>query len=77
MKIKDKTPRYRVEYYKDKYNSLHQAIQIDLEEEKQSDGKSTILYRNQINPNLTNHYRNIILNKYYQVLHDYILESQV
>jgi len=70
-KIKDKTPRYRVEYYRDDFNSLHQAIQIDLEEEKQSEGESTRFYRSRINPNLTHHYRNLILNKYYQVIHEY------
>lgn len=70
MKVGDKEPRYRVEYYRDDYNSLHQAIQIDLEEEKESGGKSTSFYRSQINPNLTHHYRNLILNKSYQVLKD-------
>ena len=75
FKIKDKKPRYRVEYYKDDYDSLHQAIQIDLEEEKESGGKSTIFYRSKINPNLKHHYRNLILNKSYQALNDYNLEK--
>ena len=69
-KIKDEIPRYRVEYYRDDYNSLHQAIQIDLEEEKRSDGESTRFYRSKINPNLTHFYRELILNKYHQVLKD-------
>ena len=73
--LKDKKPRYRVEYYKDDYDSLHQAIQIDLEEEKESGGKSTSFYRSQINPNLKHHYRDLILNKSYQVLNDYNLEK--
>lgn len=73
--IKDKTPRYRVEYYRDEYNTLHQAIQINLEEEKRTNGKSTILYRRQINPNLTHFYREVILNKNYQVLKDEKFEN--
>lgn len=74
-KIKDKTPKYRVEYYKDDYNSLHQTIMIDLEEEKRSNGKSTMFYRTKINPNLTHHYRNLILNKNWEVIQDYKLED--
>lgn len=31
MKVGDKEPIYRVEYYRNDYNSLHQAIQIDKE----------------------------------------------
>lgn len=69
-KVKDKTPRYRIEYYRDQYNSLHQAIQIDLVEEKESNGESTRFYRSKINPNLTHFYREIIMNKYYEILKD-------
>ena len=75
LKKIDKTPRYRVEYYRDDYNTLHQAIQIDLEEEKQSDGKTTRFYRSKINPNLTHFYREIILNQYYQILKDEKIED--
>lgn len=64
---KDKTPRYRIETYRDKYKTLLQSIIIDLEEEKESEGKSTIFLRGKINPNLEL-YEEIIENKDHQVL---------
>lgn len=64
---KDKTPRYRIETYRDKYKTLSQSIVIDLEEEKESEGKSTIFLRGKINPNLEL-YEEIIENKDHQVL---------
>ena len=64
---KDKTPRYRIEIYRDKYKTLSQGIIIDLEEEKESEGKSTIFLRGKINPNLEL-YEEIIENKDHQVL---------
>lgn len=64
---KDKTPRYRIETYRDKYKTLSQGIMIDLEEEKESEGKSTIFLRGKINPNLEL-YEEIIENKDHQVL---------
>ena len=64
---KDKTPRYRMETYRDKYKTLSQGIMIDLEEEKESEGKSTIFLRGKINPNLEL-YEEIIENKDHQVL---------
>lgn len=69
--IKDKTPKYRLEFYKDDYDSLHQSIMIDLEEEIRSVGRSTRFTRALINPNLQHHYRDIILNKEKQVLEEY------
>ena len=67
LKIKDKKPRYRIETYRDKYNTLSQSIIIDLEEEKETDGKSTMFLRERINPNLE-FYEKIIENKEHQVL---------
>lgn len=67
LKIKDKMPRYRIETYRDKYKTLSQSIIIDLEEEKESDGKSTVFLRGKINPNLEL-YEEIIENKDHQVL---------
>ena len=64
---KDKTPRYRIETYRDKYKTLSQSIVIDLEEEKESEGKSTIFLRGKINHNLEL-YEEIIENKDHQVL---------
>jgi len=74
-KIKDKTPRYRVEYYRDEYNSLQQAIIIDLEEDKETDGYTTRFYRSKINPNLTHHYKTLILNKHNQILEVHKLDK--
>ena len=71
LKIKDKTPKYRYEFYKDDYNTLRQAIMIDLEEEIRSDGMSTKFIRNEINPNLKHHYKDMITNKEMQVLNEY------
>ena len=64
---KDKIPRYRIETYRDKYNTLSQSIIIDLEEEKETDGRSTMFLRGRINPNLEL-YEEIIENKKHQVL---------
>lgn len=74
-KVKDKEPKYRVEYYRDEYKTLHQAIIIDLKEEKETNGLSTIFTRGKINPNLTDHYRELILNKNWEVLKDYDLKD--
>ena len=49
---KDKTPRYRIETYRDKYKTLSQSIVIDLEEEKESEGKYKKIIRGKIKPNL-------------------------
>lgn len=54
-----KKAKYLVEYYKDEYNSLHQAIKIDLEEDKYTNGMSSNFMRNMINPNLTIFYERI------------------
>lgn len=71
LKIKDKTPKYKYEFYKDDYNTLRQAIMIDLEEEIRSDGMSTRFIRNEINPNLKHHYKDMITNKEHQALNEY------
>ena len=46
-------PKYLIEYYRDEYNTLHQAIMIDLDMNKQSNGEELRFMREKINPNLT------------------------
>ena len=65
--VKDKTPRYRIEIYKDKYRTLQQGIMIDLEEKKETNGMNTNFLRSRINPNLEL-YEEIIENKNHQVI---------
>lgn len=45
-------PRYLVEKYTDDYKSLFQAIMIDLELDKESNGQHSRWLRASINPNL-------------------------
>lgn len=45
--------KYLIEYYRDEYNTLHQAIMIDLDMNKQSNGEELRFMREKINPNLT------------------------
>lgn len=46
-------PKYLIEKYRDEYNTLHQAIMIDLDMNKQSNGEELRFMRGKINPNLT------------------------
>ena len=48
-----KKAKYLIEKYRDEYYSLQQAIMIDLDENKQSNGEALRFARSQINPNLT------------------------
>lgn len=48
-----KKPKYLIECYRDEYNTLHQAIMIDLDMNKQSNGEELRFMRGKINPNLT------------------------
>ncbi len=48
-----KKPKYLVEKYTDDYKSLYQAIMINLELDKESNGKHSRKLRASINPNLT------------------------
>lgn len=45
--------KYIIETYTDKYHTLYQAIQINLDFDKESDGKHSQSVRSGINPNLT------------------------
>jgi len=58
--MKNKKPKWLIEKYTDKYRTLYQAIMIDLDRDKKSNGKESSLARQCINPNL-----NILLYKEY------------
>ena len=45
--------KYLIETYTDEYKTLYQAIQIDLELDKKSNGNHSLCVRESINPNLT------------------------
>lgn len=48
-----KKAKWLIEKYTDKYRSLYQAIMIDLDKDKEVNGKESFIARQQINPNLT------------------------
>lgn len=52
--------RYIIETYTDEYRTLYQAIQIDVDLDKESNGLYSKSVRAMINPNLT-----ILLNRKY------------
>lgn len=52
--------RYIIETYTDEYRTLYQAIQIDVDLDKESNGLHSKSVRAMINPNLT-----ILLNRKY------------
>lgn len=54
--------RYLIEIYIDDYNSLKQAIEIDLKEDERTDGQHSSFLRSKINPNLKICFRKIYLN---------------
>lgn len=65
--IEEKIPRFREEIYIDDYNFLHQAILIDLDEEKRTNGISTLFCREKVNPNLHLE-EEIILTETYEII---------
>lgn len=60
--------RYLIEKYRDEYNTLHQAIEINLFKNDLSNGKELLFLRSTINPNLTILYEQIYLDKNREVL---------
>lgn len=54
-----KVPRYLIEKYRDEYNTLHQAIEIDLKKDEITNGEAGRFIRNRVNPNLTICYERI------------------
>lgn len=53
--------KYLIETYTDKYRSLYQAIMINLDMDKETNGRESRYARCQINPNLTI----LLLREYY------------
>lgn len=60
--------RYLIEKYRDEYNTLHQAIEINLFKNDLSNGKELLFLRSTINPNLTILYEQIYLDENREVL---------
>lgn len=51
--MKKKKAKWLIEKYTDKYRTLYQAIMIDLDKDKATNGKESFCARQLINPNLT------------------------
>lgn len=64
-------PKFLIEKYTDKYRSLYQAIQIDLDRDKETDGKESYCARCNLNPNLT-----ILLEKEYRDVNYKLLKRE-
>lgn len=58
-----KEPKYIIEKYCDEYNTLCQAIEINLYLDEQSDGLHSRYLRSIINPNLTILYERLWMDK--------------
>ena len=65
--------KYLIEYYKDEYNTLRQAIMVDLELNKLSNGNELIFARSRINPNLNILYRQAYENEKHERIKDEML----
>lgn len=63
-----KKAKYLIEKYRDEYNTLNQAIMIDLDINKQSNGEELRFMRSKINPNLTILYETYHEDKNHKVL---------
>ena len=58
-----KEPKYIIEKYCDEYNTLCQAIEINVYLDEQSDGQHSRYLRSTINPNLTILYERLWMDK--------------
>ena len=65
--------KYLIEYYKDEYNTLRQAIMVDLELNELSNGNELIFARSRINPNLNILYRQAYENEKHERIKDEML----
>ena len=70
---KKKVATYIVEYYRDDYKTLFQAIMINLRQDKLSKGKHSQYERSRVNPNL-HLYREIYLNNKHEIIADNWIE---
>lgn len=69
----EKKIRYIEEIYTDKYRSLYQAIQIDVDYDKESNGMLSKELRASVNPNLTILLRRRYLTNVYKVVKEEII----
>ena len=69
----EKKIRYIEEIYTDKYRSLYQAIRIDVDYDKESNGMLSKELRASVNPNLTILIRRMYLTNVYKVVKEEII----
>lgn len=69
----EKKIRYIEEIYTDKYRSLYQAIRIDVDYDKESNGMLSKELRASVNPNLTILLRRRYLTNVYKVVKEEII----
>lgn len=65
--------RYIEEIYTDKYRSLYQAIQIDVDYDKESNGMLSKELRASVNPNLTILLKRRYLTNVYELVKEEII----
>lgn len=65
--------RYIEEIYTDKYRSLYQAIKIDVDYDKESNGMLSKKLRASVNPNLTILLKRRYLTNVYEVVKEEII----
>lgn len=65
--------RYIEEIYTDKYKSLYQAIQIDVDYDKKSKGMYSKELRKSVNPNLTILLKRRYLTQVYELVKEEII----
>ena len=65
--------RYREEIYTDEYRTLYQAIQIDVDYDKKSNGMYSKELRKSVNPNLTILLKRRYLTDIYELIKEEII----
>lgn len=68
--------RYIEEVYTDKYRSLYQAIQIDVDYDKKSNGMLSKELRESVNPNLTILLKRRYLTNTYELVKEEIIGDE-
>lgn len=66
--------RYIEEIYTDEYRTLYQAIQIDVDYDKKSNGMYSKELRKSVNPNLTILFKRRYLTDIYELIKEEIME---
>lgn len=65
--------KYIIEIYTDKYKTLYQAIEIDVDLDKESNGLHSKNVRAMVNPNLTILLKRRYLNNNYKIVKEEII----